>query len=990
MSQLEMDSPWQYSTLHNSPCKVIEEQTLWGQVLCRIWLPNQDAVVRVPRFALRPLTADLQPEIEAERIAYVAAAAKVAEVLEASTNATGGHVLLAPMESNVIPLPHQIHALSRAISGDRVRYLLADEVGLGKTIEAGLILRELKLRGLVRRTLIVSPKGLTTQWVAEMQTHFNEPFQLVLGEDISTLQRLSSFQGSKLGALGSGALTQNLQSVTTNRRINPWLLFDQVIVSLDSVKPIDKRRGWSDERVAEYNRSRFEDLITAGWDLVVVDEAHRLGGSTSQVARYKLGKGLAEAAPYLLLLSATPHQGKTDAFHRLMGLLDDEAFPDIDSISRGRVVPYVIRTEKRKTIDAEGKPLFKPRQTQMAPVVWTQRHHLQQNLYDAVTEYVREGYNQALQEKKRHIGFLLVLMQRLVVSSTRAIRTTLERRLAALKDEEQETSPRLAELRNSAEEAEDFEELYDMDGQELLDELLMKSDVLALQNEVSHVELLLDTVICCEQAGSDAKAEALIEWIYDLQVEENDPDLKVLIFTEFVSTQQMLKEFLEARGISVVTLNGSMDMEGRKLAQEAFRKSHRVLVSTDAGGEGLNLQFAHVVINYDIPWNPMRLEQRIGRVDRIGQPKTVRAINFVLKDTVEFRVREVLEQKLSVILKDFGIDKTADVLDSAHAGELFEDVFVQAFLNPDGIETSVVRTVDRLRDEIQQVRDSSAIYGISEEPDVQAAERLRSHPLPHWVERMTVSYLNSHGGVATRKRFWWDLSWPDGQEHRKAVFNAREADRLTDVTLLNLENSRVRGLALKLPQIAVAQPLPCVTVSELPAEIFGLWGLFEIRLQAGMRQKTQLLRIPMVRRGYVSVFLSEEGKLFLSTARHIWDVLQTAEIQLQATLDQKESITAHVRLQLAAEQAGQEVFHALQQAHRASVAREEERGIVSFAARRKAIERVGLPEVQQFRLSRCDTDESEWRHELQATRQIVPEIRPLLMLKIVRTTDGHR
>lgn len=961
-----MQDVWQYSTVHNSACKVIEEQTLWGQTVCRVWLPNQDAVVRVPRSALRPLSADLQPEIEAGRIAYVAAAAKVAEVLEGSTSATEGHVLLAPMESNVIPLPHQIHALSRAISGDRVRYLLADEVGLGKTIEAGLVMRELKLRGLVRRTLVVSPKGIATQWVAEMQTHFNEQFQLVLGDDIGTLQRLAP-----------GA----------DHRSSAWSMFDQVIVSLDSVKPMDKRRGWTAERVAEYNRSRFEDLITAGWDLVIVDEAHRLGGSTDQVARYKLGRGLAEAAPYVLLLSATPHQGKTDAFHRLMNLLDDDAFPDMESVTRDRVAPYVIRTEKRKAIDADGKPLFKPRRTQMAPVAWESRHQLQQLLYEAVTDYVREGYNQALREKKRHIGFLMILMQRLVVSSTRAIRTTLERRLAALKDGEQQASLRLAELENGAEGSEspddEIAELYDMDGQELLDELL-KSHVSALQSEGSHVETLLDAAVRCEQAGPDAKAEALIEWIYKLQAEENEPDLKVLIFTEFVPTQQMLKEFLEARGISVVTLNGSMDMEERKQAQDAFRKSHRVLVSTDAGGEGLNLQFAHVIINYDIPWNPMRLEQRIGRVDRIGQPKTVQAINFVFEDSVEFRVREVLEQKLSVIFDEFGIDKTGDVLDSAQAGELFEDVFASAILNPDGIETSVDHTVARIRDEIQQVRESSAIYGISEEPDVQTAERLRSHPLPHWVERMTVGYLNSHGGAASRKRSWWDLNWPDGQEHRKAVFSAREADRLTDATLLNLENSRVRGLALNLPQVAAGQPLPCVTVSGLPASISGLWGLFEIRLQAGMHQKTQLLRIPMVRRGYVSVFLSEEGKLFLPTARHIWDALQTAEAEVQATLGQDDSITAHERLQIAAEQAGQELFDTLQQAHIVSVTREEERGMVAFASRRKAIERVGLPEVRQYRLARCDAEEAEWRHELQSARQIVPEIRSLLMLRIIK------
>lgn len=951
---------WQYSTVHNSACKVIEEETLWGQTLCRVWLPNQDAVVRVPRSALRPLSADLQPEIEAGRIAFVAAAAKVAEVLEGSSSATEGHVLLAPMESNVIPLPHQIHALSRAISGDRVRYLLADEVGLGKTIEAGLIMRELKLRGLVRRTLVVSPKGIATQWVTELQTHFNEQFQLVLGDDISTLQRLAPKTDS-----GNSA----------------WSMFSQVIVSLDSVKPIDKRRGWTAERIAEYNRSRFEDLLTAGWDLIIVDEAHRLGGNTDQVARYKLGKGLAEAAPYVLLLSATPHQGKTDAFHRLMTLLDDDAFPDMDSVSHERVAPYVIRTEKRKAIDADGKPLFKPRLTQMIPVAWESRHHLQQLLYEAVTDYVREGYNQALREKKRHISFLMILMQRLVVSSTRAICTTLERRLAALKEGEQQASLRLAELENSAEASEYFDEFYDMDGQELLDELL-KSQVSALQNESSQVKVLLEAALRCEQAGPDAKAEAVIEWLYKLQSEENKPELKVLIFTEFVPTQQMLKGFLEARGISVVTLNGSMDMEERKQAQEDFRKTHRVLVSTDAGGEGLNLQFAHVVINYDIPWNPMRLEQRIGRVDRIGQPKTVRALNFVFEDSVEFRVLEVLEKKLSIIYRQFGIDKTGDVLDSAQAGELFESVFASAILNPEKIETAVNHTVSRIREEILQLRDSSAIYTISEEPDIQTAERLRTHPLPHWIERMTVAYLKAHGGTASRKRSWWDLIWPDGQEQRKAVFSTREAELLPEATLLNLENSRVRGLALNLPQVSAGQPLPCVSIVGLPASISGFWGLFEIRLQAGAHQKTQLLRIPMVRRGYFSVFLSEEGKLFLPTARHIWDALQTAEAQVRATLGQDESIIAYERLQVAAEQAGHELFDALQQAHLASVAREEERGNIAFAARRKAIERVGLAEVRQFRSSHCDAEEAVWRKELRSARQSVPEVRPLLMLRL--------
>ena len=953
------EQTWHFSTVHNCACKVFEEQTLWGQSVCRVWLPNQDAVVRIPRSALRPLGAHLRPDIAAHRIAYVATAAKVAEVLDGGTRDGDGPVLLAPMESNVIPLPHQLHALSRAISGDRVRYLLADEVGLGKTIEAGLVIRELKLRGLVRRTLVVVPKGLATQWVAEMQSHFNERFQLVLGEDIGAMQRLSSGNGTA---------------------ISPWTTLDQVIVSLDSVKPLDKRRGWSPARIADYNRGRFEDLITAGWDLVVVDEAHRLGGSTDAVARYKLGRGLAEAAPYVLLLSATPHQGKSDAFHRLINLLDNDAFPDAESVTRERVAPFVIRTEKRKAIDAEGKPLFRPRHTHMACVSWEERHRPQQQLYEAVTDYVRDGYNQALREKKRHIGFLMILMQRLVTSSTRAILTTLERREAVLKGVE--ARDRQLSLRLDAANGADAEiqELYDMDGQELLDELL--SRVSAHQFERGHVGTLLEVARVCEQAGPDAKTEALIDWIYRLQAEENESDLKVLIFTEFVPTQEMLKEFLEARGISVVTLNGSMDMDVRKRVQDAFRHVARVLISTDAGGEGLNLQFCHVIINYDIPWNPMRLEQRIGRVDRIGQTRTVRAINFAIEDSVELRVREVLEEKLAVIFEEFGIDKTGDVLDSADAGELFEDAFATAILDPESIERTTDHTVMRIRDEIRLARESSLPLGPSAEPDTQSAEQLRLHPLPNWLERMTVSYLSAYGGKAERRRDAWDMTWPDGERLAKCVFSTREAELLPDADLLTLENSRIRGLALNLSMIAAGQLVPVVSIGDLPPGIEGCFGLFEIRVQSGLAAGGRFIRIPIVRRQYLSVFVDGQDRVFLPTARHIWDAIQTAEIGIEDALEPARSEALHERIMKAAEQAGEPIFSALRREHLDAIERETERGATALMARRRAIERVRLPEVRQHRLKRCDADEAEWRREVEEARQIMPEIRPLLLMQV--------
>ena len=469
----------------------------------------------IPANNLKPLEDAAIPK-DGTGITYVAAAARVADALTQD-------VLLAPIESSVIPLPHQIRALSRAISSDRIRYLLADEVGLGKTIEAGLIMRELKLRGLVARTLVIAPKGLVTQWVAEMQTHFGEDFRALIPSDFSAYRRIV-----RPACVGTSA----------GREENMWRSHDQVICSMDSVKPMDKRRGWSQGQIAEYNRERFEDLIAAGWDLVIVDEAHRLGGSTDQVARFKLGQGLAEAAPYFLLLSATPHQGKTDAFHRLVSLIDSQTFPDVGSVTRDRVQPYVIRTEKRQAIDSDGKPLFKPRCTELAPVRWEERHQGQELLYEAVTEYVRQGYNQAMKKKRNYVGFLMILMQCLVVSSTAAISTTLARRLEVLEAPQEQLTlfPDYSE-----------EDWADLDGQEQI-ETLLKTRLNAMRNERTEVKLLLEAARRCEQSGPDAKAESLLDWIYRLQQEEGDPYLKVLVFTEFVPTQGMLEQFLSDRG----------------------------------------------------------------------------------------------------------------------------------------------------------------------------------------------------------------------------------------------------------------------------------------------------------------------------------------------------------------------------------------------------------------------------------------------------------
>lgn len=933
-----MTGAWRYALDHGQLCRVIEEGALWGERVCRVWLAESDAVVSV--LASRLALAEDAGLASADRIAYAVAAARVADVRTQD-------MLLAPVESSVIPLPHQLQVLSRAVAGDRVRYLLADEVGLGKTVEAGLILRELKLRGLAERTLVIAPKGLVSQWAAEMRTHFNEPFQIVLPEDVRTLGRMARADAGADGGAG---------------RANPWAALRQAIAPMDAVKPLDRRRGWSAAQLEAHNQERFGDLVSAGWDLVIVDEAHRLGGSTDQVARYRLGRGLADAAPYLLLLSATPHQGKTDAFHRLLSLLDADAFPDAGSVTRERVEPYVIRTEKRRAIDAEGAPLFKPRRTELAPVSWGPRHRDQAQLYEAVTAYVREGYNQAIQEKRSYIGFLMILMQRLMVSSTSAIRSALERRLHTLSGSGEQLP--LFALPSE-------EEWADLDGQDQL-ETLLRTRLKAVKNERSEVRVLLEAATRCEQAGPDAKAEALLDWLYRLQSEEGDPELKALVFTEFIPTQEMLRRYLTDRGFAVTCLNGSMDMEERGRVQEAFARDARILISTDAGGEGLNLQFCHVVINYDIPWNPMRLEQRIGRVDRIGQNRTVRAINFVFEGSVEHRVREVLERKLAVIFEEFGIDKTGDVLDSAQAGELFDAVYVDAILNPDAVETSVEGAIAQIEEQAREVRSATSLLGASEELDAEEAQRLATHPLSRWVERMTVSYLRAYGGAAEWNGRSWRLVWPDGTTDGNVVFAAKDAERAPAARRLTLEDPRVRRLAERIPMAAPECGIPVVALEGLPAGVRGVWALWRIAISGLSATQFRMM----------SLFLSDDGEVYVPTARHVWDQLLASDVTVQAVLAPSEAQTVCARLLAAAEEHGKPIYDELVREHERRIAREREKACYAFAARRRVIERIGLPEVRAHRSRRLDAEERETLARFDGKARIVPELTPLLAVRV--------
>ncbi len=961
---------WLYSTTHTSPCRLLEENELWGNITCQVWLQKTDTIVTVPKNTLEPLSKGRE-KVTPYHIRYLASAAKIADILDRTSE--GGGILLAPIESSVIPLPHQITALTRALSEDRIRYLLADEVGLGKTIEAGLILKELKLRGRVKRILVVSPKGLTEQWVSEMKTHFNEDFSIVLPEDIRTLKKVTS------------ATNQNTPDTygQTRTEINPWTVFSQVITSMDSVKPLERRKGWSKERVDTHNKDRFGDLISAGWDLVIIDESHRLGGSTDLVARHKLGKGLAECTPYLLLLSATPHQGKSDAFFRLISLLDPKMFPAPDIISRETVEPYVIRTVKRNAIDAMGNPLFKPRTTTLHPVRWEEHHHRQEELYNAVTEYIKIGYNEAISDNKQYIGFLMVLMQRLVVSSTAAIERTLERRLDVLS----ETCPTFSQQTETYQSLTE-EEIYDLDGQHLLETLLERNDH-ALTHESENVRTLLDLARECRQTGPDVKTEALLDLIFRLRQEEQSPDLKILIFTEFIPTQEMLHSFLQERGFTAEILNGTMSLEERNRAQTNFMEKAQFLISTDAGGEGLNLQFCHVVVNYDIPWNPMRLEQRIGRVDRIGQAHRVKAINFVFENSVEFRVREVLEEKLAVIYEEFGIDKTGDVLDSAIAGQIFENLFIEAIISPDTINTSVDQAVGKIQDELQDIDKNSVITQISDIPNTDVSEKIRGYPFPSWIENMTIAYLLSHQGKIIKRLDSCSITWPDGTEYRNAIFSESGIGNIPGVVHLTPEETHIKELITTIPEWSPGILIPHVWIPELPADIRGYWGLFEVGFsyEKPILKSDTLRFIPAKKRAFMPVFISEDGKMFRQTARFIWDSLLSHYYEITTVSDQKESQMISRRLMDEAKISGREFYNELQEQHLKNIQTEEMRAERSFHARKTAIEQLGLDEVRSYRLRELRNEQHKWKKEIASAGAIIPKLRPVVMIRIQKSEN---
>ena len=578
--------------------------------------------------------------------------------------------------SRVDPLPHQLEAVyEHLLKVPTVRFLLADDAGAGKTIMAGLLVRELKLRGLVERVLVACPANLAFQWQRELKEKFDEQFLVLKGGDIR----------DQFG-------------------VNQWLERKQVITSLDLAKREDILPG----------------LKQAHWDLVIVDEAHRMSADEKRKSqRYRLGEMLRDSTDHLLLLTATPHKGDAASFTRFLQLLDQDAYADVKSIQEAmarRRAPFYLRRTKEAMVyfpqraeDGEwaAQPVFTKRIPRTAAF---NIDGAEFDLYDKVTRFVKAQSRRAAADgdnpRARAVGFLMSLYQRRLPSSTFAMRRSLENRAKRLADGLEQAQALASTAPPTLPDVEELEEMEDAERERLermLDAITLAGNAEQVRDEIEELRRLAAQAQTVENAGDEAKLTRLRQILHEQGFFER-PDQRLLLFTEFTDTLNYLMANLRDWGFAVGCIHGGMkpgarDEPGTRLhAEQQFREGAiQVLVATEAAGEGINLQCCHILFNYDIPWNPNRLEQRMGRIHRYGQRHDCLIFNFVAANTIEGRVLERLLNKLQQIrdaLDDDAVfNVVGEVLPSAQVERVLRDYYAGKLGDAD-LEDRLLRDVD--------------------------------------------------------------------------------------------------------------------------------------------------------------------------------------------------------------------------------------------------------------------------------------------------------
>ena len=911
--------------------RVLERYTLWGRTWCRVQQTDGSTTVVAED--------ELQSESETltgPRLQYLALAARIQEAL-------GSEDIAAAYGSSLLPLPHQVLVLERVLGSSKTRFLLADEVGLGKTIEAGLVMKELKLRDKVRRVLVIVPHSLAGQWQSEMSQRFGEEFRIIQPTDLSALARLMATKSGSREAF------------------NPWRLFDQVIVPLDTVKPRLARGRAEDSDVADYNRLRFDELVAAGWDLVIVDECHKLAGYGGRMARNVLGDVIAQAAPRILLLSATPHQGKTDQFKRLLHILDPQVFGTQGDIDRDLLSRYVLRTEKRKAIDYDGKPLFRARHTHLCQVSAGSDARPNQALFRArMDDFGRSTYSMATRHRNTMLGFLVLLLARMASSSTEAGLEGLTNRLAVL---------------NGSSDIDDLVEADDLfDSGRAID-----AEPEDVESERSWLQELVSLGTAAQAEGPDAKTLELAAQIDRFRAQEADPDLKVLIFTEFKATQRMLKRVLSNMGYRVVLVNGDMSADERTAAQKEFAGSSQILVSTDAGGEGVNLQFCHVVFNYDLPWNPMKIEQRIGRVDRIGQARDVEAVNLVVSGSVEDRVQTVLTGKLATILNELGVDKIGDVLDSSMVADDVEHLYLQSLLDPAESGDASEEFLATVREKLANYKATASVLPVLEQADPSRANAIAHSPMPYWCERMVRSYLAAEGGHMSADLFGYDIVWPDGFHQTSVTFQPQVAvDR--GYEQLTAHSERVRHIIDSDFVFGPDRGIPVLSAAECAPGLSGLWSLWQVTARTATDDLVAM----------APLLIDDAGHPFVASGRRIWDVLSGDSVpHVTRVLDPAETPACIAVSRAAIEPLTFQIYQDLVTRHLRNIERDDEARQSAFAAQQEVIDHIALNSVRAARQRELDAARSAWKATMERNRKVAPLLECILLVRIEGDHEQH-
>jgi superfamily II DNA or RNA helicase len=560
----------------------------------------------------------------------------------------------------------------------RIRFLLADDPGAGKTIMAGLLLKELKIRGLVKRTLIITPASLSFQWQRELKEKFREQFEVIRSDVLRA-----------------------------NYGMNPWQERNQVITSISWVSRIEDAK---------------DSLLRSRWDLIIVDEAHKMAAYSAdkKTLAYKLGESLSGMTDHFLLMTATPHKGDPENFCLFLELLDRDVYGNVKSLEeamRRNYAPFYLRRTKEALVSfpdpdtGQVKKLFTNRTVNTASFDLDGDEY---DFYDALTRYVEDQSIKAAQEdspRSRALTFTMAMLQRRFASSIYAVHRSLER----MRDKRKKILEDPREfLRKQMDIPEDLDDLSEEEREEYIEEIenaAISFDPTVLKEDIQQIGRLIDQARVLEQREVESKLVKLKSVLNELQIFSN-PKMKLLVFTEHKDTLDYLAGDgkdgrplgkLREWGLKVTQIHGGMkigdrDTPGTRLyAERDFREDAQVLVATEAAGEGINLQFCWLMINYDIPWNPVRLEQRMGRIHRYGQEHDCLISNFAAINTREGRVLQKLLQRLSEIRDELGTDHVFDVIGDVFPSNLLEKLFREMYARRTdlpNIEARIVSEVD--------------------------------------------------------------------------------------------------------------------------------------------------------------------------------------------------------------------------------------------------------------------------------------------------------